>query len=352
MRIVATIALLLLMPAQAEALSAFGKRFTLGMPVACVPGESCFIQNYVSHDEETGELDAAGNPVRPKDYTCGALTQRRHYGTDFRVEHEGLLNTPVGIPILAAAAGKVTLVKTGEASDADPNLSPFFRLLQSRTAVNACGTRVQIEHRQGWVTHYCHMKPGSLKVGEGDEVQAGQVIGLMGMSGNTSFPHLHFEVWQYGNIIDPFIGVANTESCASKKRYPIWDEETYAQLTYQPSGLLAGGFTAVEPKVVEAREGKHRETILPPDAPMLVFWSEVFGMRKGDRLKQEIFLPDGTVLAEREEPYEKNAALVLQSVTKPREEGAEWPKGLYRGRTTLYHEGKLFLVREWPLEVK
>lgn len=339
--------LLVSLPMAALAVAPFGKRFTLGMPVACVPGESCFIQNYVSHDES--EKDAEGKPLRPKDYTCGSLTQRKHYGTDFRVEHEGMLTKGAGVPILAAAAGEVTLVKTGEG---EQNQSPFFQLLQNRTAANACGTRVQIEHRQGWVTHYCHMLQGSLKVGEGDRVEAGQVIGLMGMSGNTTFPHLHFEVWQYGNIIDPFIGVANYESCTTKKRYPTWDAETLAQLKYEPSGLLAGGFTSVEPKVSEAREGKHREILLPADSPQLVFWSEMFGMRMGDRLKQEIFLPDGTLLAEREEAYDRNSALVLQSVVKAREGLEKWPKGLYRGRTTLYHDDKMYLVREWPLEVK
>ena len=41
---------------------------------------------------------------------------------------------------------------------------------------------------------YAHMQPGSLKVHRGDKVQLGQVIGLVGDTGNSVVPHLHFQV--------------------------------------------------------------------------------------------------------------------------------------------------------------
>ena len=41
---------------------------------------------------------------------------------------------------------------------------------------------------------YAHMVPGSVRVREGQRVRRGQVLGLLGNSGNSSTPHLHFEV--------------------------------------------------------------------------------------------------------------------------------------------------------------
>jgi murein DD-endopeptidase MepM/ murein hydrolase activator NlpD len=41
---------------------------------------------------------------------------------------------------------------------------------------------------------YAHLQPGSLRVKVGDKVKAGQVLGLVGNTGNTSEPHLHFQL--------------------------------------------------------------------------------------------------------------------------------------------------------------
>jgi murein DD-endopeptidase MepM/ murein hydrolase activator NlpD len=56
------------------------------------------------------------------------------------------------------------------------------------------GTHVIVLHPNGWKTLYAHMVPGSNAVSVGDKVNQGQIIGLVGNSGTSTGPHLHFEI--------------------------------------------------------------------------------------------------------------------------------------------------------------
>ena len=67
--------------------------------------------------------------------------------------------------------------------------------------------RVRIRHANGWTTSYYHLKRGSVVVTEGDCVGCGAVLGLVGASGRSYLPHLHFQVESAeGQTIDPFGG--------------------------------------------------------------------------------------------------------------------------------------------------
>ncbi|MEU1885096.1 M23 family metallopeptidase [Micromonospora rifamycinica] len=105
------------------------------------------------------------------------------YGQRGGVLHAGIdFALPAGTPIHAAAAG--TVVKAGDAGD-------------------GYGISVFLDHGNGYLTHYAHQ--GSLKVAVGDRVGVGQVIGYEGSTGDSTGPHLHFEVHQgqMWNQIDP-----------------------------------------------------------------------------------------------------------------------------------------------------
>jgi murein DD-endopeptidase MepM/ murein hydrolase activator NlpD len=68
------------------------------------------------------------------------------------------------------------------------------------------GEMVEINHGNGLATRYCHNE--KLLVKQGDMVSKGQEVALMGSTGHSTGPHLHFEVLKNGTQVDPlhFIG--------------------------------------------------------------------------------------------------------------------------------------------------
>src|SRR5690554_968162 len=97
---------------------------------------------------------------------------RPHKGTDFAA--------PVGTPILATADGVVTKSE--------------YR--------GGNGNYVKIRHNGTYETQYLHMKSRKVKVGQ--YVSQGDVIGWIGMTGNTSGPHVCYRFWKNGKQVDPF----------------------------------------------------------------------------------------------------------------------------------------------------
>ncbi len=63
------------------------------------------------------------------------------------------------------------------------------------------GWMVEIAHGNGLVTRYAHNKKNLVKVGE--KVDKGQIVALMGVSGRTTGPHVHFEVLRNGKTVNP-----------------------------------------------------------------------------------------------------------------------------------------------------
>ncbi len=66
---------------------------------------------------------------------------------------------------------------------------------------NGYGGMIKVNHGSGFQTRYAHNKKNLVKVG--DVVKKGQVIALMGSTGRSTGPHVHFEVYKYGRPVDP-----------------------------------------------------------------------------------------------------------------------------------------------------
>ncbi len=70
------------------------------------------------------------------------------------------------------------------------------KLPEGATIQMAAGNHVVVDIGEGRYAFYAHMQPGSVRVKVGDKVTTGQVLGLLGNSGNTDTPHLHFHVME------------------------------------------------------------------------------------------------------------------------------------------------------------
>ena len=63
------------------------------------------------------------------------------------------------------------------------------------------GKYVTIDHGNGYTSRYLHL--ASVRVNEGDKVEKGQIIGIMGTTGSSTGVHLDFRVMKNGNNINP-----------------------------------------------------------------------------------------------------------------------------------------------------
>jgi Peptidase family M23 len=98
--------------------------------------------------------------------------------------------TDYGAEILAVASGKVVSTMDG-LEDQKPGTLPDPATINLE---NVDGNHVVLDIGEGLFAFYAHMQKGSVLVKPGDKVTRGQVLGKLGNTGNTSGPHLHFQV--------------------------------------------------------------------------------------------------------------------------------------------------------------
>lgn len=127
-----------------------------------------------------------------------------HDGSDYILDGGFSAMDSGSTPVVAAAAGVVTFVDDTHYDRCHADVSTGAVSCDGNPIV---GNGVIIAHPGGWQTLYWHLKQGSALVAVGQEVTCGQALGLVGSSGNSSMPHLHFELEAGdGTVIDPYAG--------------------------------------------------------------------------------------------------------------------------------------------------
>ncbi|MFJ1595063.1 M23 family metallopeptidase [Kitasatospora albolonga] len=113
-----------------------------------------------------------------------------------------------GAPLLAVADATVVRVSDGQRDHLSRNSLPalaYLMLIEGNVrmtlgAHRIFGNHVVLDLGGGTYAAYAHVRRGSLKVRAGDRVRAGQEIGQVGNSGNTTEPHLHFQLMDHPDL--------------------------------------------------------------------------------------------------------------------------------------------------------
>jgi hypothetical protein len=296
--------------------------FLLGQPIDCTLGQTCFIQNQVDRDPGPGVLD----------YQCGGLGYNGHKGTDFRLPT--LADMDLGVDVLAAAGGVVRGVRDGVA-DVGPT---------DGSAGRECGNGVVLRHEDGWETQYCHLKSGSIAVKLRQKVPAGTILGQVGLSGRTEFPHLHLSLRHDGNVVDPF-DLSPFPTCGAAGD-SLWQDT----IAYQAGGLLGLGFSDAVPQYSDVKAGTADQSPLPADAPALVVWVHAFGGQLGDIVTLTVDGPNGRLVDHRA-TLPKDQAEFFRAAGIRLKTNA-WPSGDYIGTATLIRYGVEVSRFEHPMRMR
>ncbi len=233
-------------------------------PLLGTAGGELFYGAYIDH----------GGPV-PSDYRCGPKAYAGHRGVDILLRNFKVQDS--GVTVVAAAAGTVAGTADG---------------FQDRNTLNGAGgfgNHVVIDHGQGRRSIYGHLRRGSLLVAPGRVVTAGAPLGLVGSSGNSNWPHLHFEVQTSTIPVDPFEGPCNFGRASQWRAQPAY-HEGFAVLDAGVTDQSSISFGALLERVPDAGP-------IRADQPAIILWLELFNIQ-ADSTQLIVRDPGGTVRAE------------------------------------------------------
>jgi len=240
-----------------------------------------YVMNYVDHDPGAGVLD----------FQCGQRTYNTHGGLDLALTSFHAMDQ--GTPVYAAEGGTVLLA---DDHHFDRNMStPYVGTLKD---VNM----VHIRHADGTTLWYAHLRRNSVSVAVGETVARGQVLGMIGSSGWSPMPHLHFEMRAGASlqsaVIDPY-GTpcgggqnrwSTPEPYSGKDAINLYDADVTLEL-----GLLGsfGNLNGLE----LLKERLERPVVVAASEPRLGLW--LFHQSPlGGPYEVRVIRPDGTVHTE------------------------------------------------------
>ncbi len=238
----------------------------LAVPIAGTPFQTWSIVNYV---------DVNPLPGQANDYRGGHFTYDNHDGYDFMLPDFGRMDG--GVPVFAAAAGTITQVQDGN----------FDR----QTAFSSAPANFVDESLgNGYEAQYYHFMMNSIVVQAGQSVQAGQLLGYVGSSGNSTMAHLHFDLLHDGDLVETFDDPS-----------AYWISPLPYQGDVAPT-VTDSGITNYQPSA-DFGERPASVSVFPASSGWTVwYWFNVSYLDVGTQVDVKWYRPDGTVAFDSPEP--------------------------------------------------
>jgi hypothetical protein len=233
---------------------------TFAAPIEGVPMADVFYGAYMDHDPAAGA----------RDWSCGSKSYDGHEGVDILLRNFRVQD--LGVPVIAAAGG--TVIRTG---DGLPDRNTTWN-------VGGYGNYVEISHPGGLTTIYGHLRRGSVAVTQGQQVEQGALLGLVGSSGKSNWPHLHFEVRRSGAAVDPFAGECSVQES-------LWT----SQLAYQDAFMVMdAGLTDQPVTLATLLERPPTVSAFPLNAAGFRLWIQTANQR-ASTVRYDLHAPGGAL---------------------------------------------------------
>ncbi|GHA42268.1 peptidase M23 [Amylibacter ulvae] len=298
----------------------YANDIALQFPLDCSLGQDCFVQQFMDHDD----TDNA------RDFTCGHATYDGHKGTDFRIKDLAAMKR--GVPVLAVADGQIVALR-------DDMADQLWTTPEQKAAIKGreCGNGLVIQHANGYQSQYCHMRLNSVTVENKDMVKAGDVLGMVGASGNTQFPHLHITMRKARRVIDPF-SIVDDDSCAFDRNNTIWDGAFLDAYDPQITQIFSMGFAPSAIKIDDIQQARFAEFSPQSETPALVAFASAINMRAGDVFHIAFRGPNGVIANTKTDPLDRAKSRYLRFAGKKKPDGG-WPSGDYIAEFSILRDG-------------
>ncbi len=174
------------------------------------PDGTRFVRDVVFHVDDDGKpTDGLLSQIFCTNFEGRGFPQcyGDHDGSDFLLVGGFAAMDAGSTDVLAAADGVVEVVDDGHYDHCHISLAALDSGGISCDGNPIVPNKVYIRHRDGIQSQYLHMKKDSIVVTVGQHVRCGEKLGIVGSSGRSSTPHVHFEVHGADDaLIDPFAG--------------------------------------------------------------------------------------------------------------------------------------------------
>ena len=240
------------------------------------PSNRFVITGFVDHNP--------GYPGLLNDYNCGLITYDteggyNHTGTDFFIwpyPWRSMNNDLV--EVVAAAPGTILIKDDGNFDqNCDGSDLPY--------------NGICILHADGSVAWYIHLKKNSLTtMSVGDYVAIGDYLGVVGSSGISLSPHLHFEVYDADeNLVDPFAGPCNLTTADS------WWQNQIPYLNSSINRLSVHNHLPAFPSCPQPEVTHEQDEFYPGDTCYFISWFR--NIFPGDTVEYKLVRPDQSVFS-------------------------------------------------------